>query len=148
MKPITSPDKGSMPAGPCRARSCGYSQCRPIRLVDLRALPRGQSLSGGAKPLCTSLRREQARRGHSVSFAGTIEIVSMLVVAQEYRVDLSDLICRPRRPGELFQRDMRQLVFTWSIKCRISEQAETVRFDECSGTANQSDDWCTHDHSR
>jgi len=97
---------------------------------------------------CTSVRREQARRGHSVSFAGTIEIVSMLVVAQEYRVDLSDLICRPRRPGELFQRDMRQLVFTWSIKCRISEQAETVRFDECSGTANQSDDWCTHDHSR
>ena len=52
-----------------------------------------------------AVRREQARRGHSVSFAGTIEIVSMLVVAQEYRVDLSDLICRPRRPGQLFQRE-------------------------------------------
>src|SRR5262249_51269284 len=92
-----------------------------IAPAKLTALPRGQSLSGGAKPLCTSVRREQARRGRSA---------------------------RPRRPGELFQRDMRQLVFTWSIKCRISEQAEAVRFDECSGPANQSDDWCTHDHSR
>src|SRR5262249_38502232 len=126
----------------------GYSQCRPIRLVDLRALPWGQSLSGGAKPLCTSVRREQARRGHSVSFAGAIEIVSMLVVAQEYRVDLSDLVCRPRRPGELFQRDRRHIVSTWGTKGRTSSQEEAVRSDECSGTANQSDDWCTHDHSR
>jgi hypothetical protein len=44
----------------------------------------------------------------------------------------------PTEPA-FFQRDMRQLVFTWSIKCRISEQAEAVRFDECSGTADQTD---------
>ena len=51
---------------------------------------------------CTSMRREQARRGHRVSFAGTIEIVSMLVVAQEYRVDLSDLICVRAGPVSFF----------------------------------------------
>src|SRR5262249_41296656 len=148
MKPITSPDKGSMPAGPCRAGVAVIRNVAPSGLL-IFVLCHGANPSAGVpRPLCTSVRREQARRGHSVSFAGTIEIVSMLVVAQEYRVDLSDLICRRRRSGELFQRDMRQLVFTWSIKCRISEQVETVRFDECSGTANQSDDWCTHDHSR
>jgi hypothetical protein len=121
MKPITSPDKGSIPAGPCRAGVAVICNVAPIRIVDFHALPRRQSLSGGAKPLRTSVRREQVWRGHCVSFAGAIEIVSMLVVAQEYRVDFSDLICRARRPGELFQRDMRQLVFTWSIECRITD---------------------------
>ena len=112
-----------MPAGPCRAGVAVIRNVAPSGLL-IFMLCHGANLSAGVPSRCApGVRREQARRGHSVSFAGTIEIVSMLVVAQEYRVDLSDLICRPRRPGELFQRDMRQLVFTWSIKCRISEQA-------------------------
>src|SRR5262249_55547847 len=115
---------------------CGYSQCRPIRLVDLRALPRGQSLSGGAKPLCTSVRREQARRGHSVSFAGAIEIVSMLVMAQQNSVEWSDLFRRERRPGGLFQRHMRYFIRAGGIESRIRHQAEPTRLDECCGAPN------------
>jgi hypothetical protein len=45
----------------------------------------------------------------------------MLIVAEEDRIDLSDLVGCARRPGELLQRDMRQLIFTWSIEGRISE---------------------------
>src|SRR5262249_54466672 len=94
MKPITSPDKGSIPAGPCRAGVAVIRNVASSGLV-IFVLCHGANPSGGAKPLRTSARREQARRDHCVSFAGAIEIVSMLVVAQEYRVDFSgpDLPC-------------------------------------------------------
>jgi hypothetical protein len=38
-------------------------------------------------------------RGHCVSFAGAVEIVGMLVMAEQHRIDLSDLVCRARRPA-------------------------------------------------
>ena len=91
MKPITSPDKGSMPAGPCRAGVAVIRNVAPSGLL-IFVLCHGANPSAGVPSRCAPA--------------------------------------------------------TWSIKCRISEQAETVRFDECSGAANQSDDWCTHDHSR
>src|SRR5262245_9684673 len=120
MKPITSPDKGSMPAGPCRAGVAVIRNVAPSGLL-IFVLCHGANPSAGVPsrcaPACVVNRRGAAI---VVSFAGTIEIVSMLVVAQEYRVDLSDLICRPRRPGELFQRDMRQLVFT--LEHQMSDQ--------------------------
>jgi hypothetical protein len=50
-----------------------------------------------------------------------IEIVSMLVVAHKNRIDLSDLCCRARWSGKLLQGDMRKLVFTQWVECRIGE---------------------------
>jgi hypothetical protein len=60
-------------------------------------------------------------RAHGVRFAGMIEIVSMLVVAQKNRIDLSDLCCRARWCGELLQGDMRKLVSARWVECRIGE---------------------------
>jgi hypothetical protein len=50
-----------------------------------------------------------------------IEIVSMLVVAQKNRIDLSDLCCRARWSGKLLQDGMRKLVFARWVECRIGE---------------------------
>src|SRR5262249_15996400 len=73
------------------------------------------------------------------------EIIGVLVVAEEYGIDLPDLGCRARRTAELLQRDMRQLIFTWSVEGRIGEQAEAIGFDELGGPANERDHRCAHD---
>ena len=103
MKPITSPDKGSIPAGPCRAGVAVIRNVAPSGLL-IFMLCHGANLSAGVPSRCApGVRREQARCGHCVSFAGAIEIVSVLVVAQEYRVDLSDLICLRAGPVSFFR---------------------------------------------
>jgi hypothetical protein len=50
-----------------------------------------------------------------------IEVVSMLVVAQENRIDLTDLFCRARWPGNFLQGDMRKLLCTGWVEGRIGE---------------------------
>src|SRR5262249_5930642 len=82
---------------------------------------------------------------HAVSLTGAIEIIGVLVVAEEYGIDLPDLGCRARRTAELLQRDMRQLIFAWSVEGRIGEQAEAIGFDERGGPANESDHQSAHD---
>ena len=110
-----------MPAGPCRAGVAVIRNVAPSCLLIVVACHGANPSAGGAKSLRATQRREKARRGHGVSFASVIEIVSVLVVAEEDRIDLSNLMGCARRPGELLQRDMRQLVFTWSIEGRVSE---------------------------
>ena len=73
-----------------------------------------------------------------------IEVVGVLVVAEQHGVDLADLVRAERGPGQLFQFDMRQLIGAGRVKGRIGEQPKAVDFDERGGAADQGDR-CGHD---
>ena len=71
--------------------------------------------------------------------AGMIEIVGMLVVAEQHRVDLADRVGRHRGARQLLQLHMRQLIVAGRIEGRIGEQAKAVDLDQRGGTADQGD---------
>ena len=73
-----------------------------------------------------------------------IEIVGMLVVAEQHRIDAADCFRAERGTGEFFQLHMRQLIGAGGIEGRIGEQPKSVDLDERGGAADQGDRNC-HD---
>ncbi len=92
-----------------------------------------------AEPVRADDGRQQALGLRQEIPPGMIEIVGMLIVAQQHGVDLADRIGAERRAGQLLQLDVRQFVGAGIIEGRIGEQAKAVDFDECGGAANERD---------
>jgi hypothetical protein len=76
--------------------------------------------------------------------ARTIEIVRVLIMAEQHRVDLADCLRSDGGTCELLQPHMRQLIGARRIEGRIGEQRVTVDFDQSGRAADQGDGQC-HD---
>ncbi len=68
-----------------------------------------------------------------------VEIVRVLVVAQQHRVNRADIARAHRGPGQFLQLHMRQLIGAGLVEGRIGEQAEAVDLDQGGGAADQGD---------
>jgi hypothetical protein len=71
-----------------------------------------------------------------------VEIVGVLVVAQQHRVDLADCIRGQGRTRSLGQGDIAQPVLTGSIEGGLSDEAEAARFDQHGRSADERDVQC------
>ena len=92
-----------------------------------------------AEPLGAGLRRQHALRLFKEIPAGMVEIVGMLVVAQQHRIDRADIAHAERGTRQLLQFHMRQLILAGRIEGRIGEQAEPVDLDQGGGASDQRD---------
>ena len=68
-----------------------------------------------------------------------IEIVRMLIVAQQHRIDFADRLRFHGGSRELFQLHMRQLIAARRIEGGIGQQPKAVDFDQRGRTADQRD---------
>src|SRR3954451_24961918 len=59
-----------------------------------------------------------------------VEIIGMLVMADQHRVDRPDPVGAQRRAGSLGQGDVAQLVLAGCVEGGIGDQAESVRLDQ------------------
>ncbi|GEC57230.1 hypothetical protein BEL01nite_62730 [Bradyrhizobium elkanii] len=68
-----------------------------------------------------------------------VEIVGMLVVAQQHRIDRADIARAERRTRQFLQFHMRQLILAGCIEGGIGEQAEPVDLDQGGWASDQCD---------
>ena len=94
---MTSPASGSMPAG----RRCNRERVA-VLAGQFGDLPRGKAFGMPTEPLCADFRRQHALGGFEKIAPRMIEIVRMLVVAEQHGIDLADIIGAERRADQLF----------------------------------------------
>jgi hypothetical protein len=68
-----------------------------------------------------------------------IEIVRMLVMAEQHGIDFADGVGLERGACELLELHMRQLIGAGPIEGRIGQQTKAVDFDQRGGAADQRD---------
>ena len=125
-------------------RRCSDGQRMPVLALQLRGGPWRKAFDVAAEPLGAGFRRQHAPCFFEKLAAGMIEVVRMLVVAEQHRVDLADLVRAQCRTRQFFQFHMRQLIGAGRVEGGIGEQPEAVDFDERGGAADQGDR-CGHD---
>jgi hypothetical protein len=67
-----------------------------------------------------------------------VEVVKMLVVAEQYGIDRANFTSRPGRAGRLFQDNTPRLITSWGIEGGICKHPHPGQFDEEGRTANKS----------
>jgi hypothetical protein len=77
--------------------------------------------------------------------AGFVEIVGVLIMAEQHGIDRTDLRCRQRRTRGFPEHHVRQLIFTGCIERRVGEKPKSTDFDEDGRTADQRDPGRAHD---
>ena len=108
----------------------------PVNSVDAQgASPSAWPPSRFAPTTVVSTRFALRRK----SPAGIIEIVGMLIVAEQHGIDFADRVRAERRARQLLELHMRQLIGPRRIEGRIGEQPEAIDFDQGGGTADQGD---------
>jgi hypothetical protein len=118
---------------------CRDGQRAPVPAGQFSRRPWRQAFGVISKPLGAGLRRQYARGFREKVLAGMIEIVRMLVMTEQYRIDRADCVGAQRRAGQLFEFHMRQLIVAGRIEGRIGEQPEPVDLDQRGGAADQGD---------
>jgi hypothetical protein len=68
-----------------------------------------------------------------------VEIVRVLIVAQQHRVDRADIARADCGPAQLLQLHMRQLIGAGFVEGRIGQETEAVDLDQGGGAADQRD---------
>jgi hypothetical protein len=111
---------------------------------DFKALPGREAPHGAAKPFCAKpfgadARRQDGRRLGEDKPPGGIEIVGMLVMRQQHRVDPPDLGGGKRRTLRLVQRHGPRLIVARRIESRIGQQPKAADLDEQGRAADQSE---------
>ncbi len=114
----------------------GYEELRAARAFDRRGLERRKAFRVSAEPRRADHGRERRRRTRGERAAAAIEIVEMLIVAEQHGVDRADIARRQSRPGELPQGD-RALVFAGRVEGRVGQEPQAVEFDEHGRAADE-----------
>jgi hypothetical protein len=73
-----------------------------------------------------------------------VEVVGVLIVAQQHGIHVPYLIGCKRRGRQLRQRHLRQAIFARRIEGRIGQQAKAAEFNQRGRTADQGDRQWTH----
>lgn len=124
-----------MPAGRCRAGVAVIS--RRFSFVPMATCAQGRSPSAPPARRSAPARVVKTRSASDECAAGGVEIVGVLIVAQQHRVDQADLRHRDRGRRCLAQCDLRQSILTWRIEGRIRQQTESVDLDEYGRPSDQ-----------
>lgn len=91
------------------------------------------------EPPCTHDRGQHALCLAEKLPAGIVEIVGVLIVAEQHSIDFADGLCADRRARQFFKCDVRQFISPRRIEGRIGEQAKAIDFDQRGRTADQGD---------
>ncbi|WP_304991097.1 hypothetical protein [Burkholderia plantarii] len=125
-----------MPTGPWRAGVAVASRRRPPR-VEHAGFERREAARIAAEAPRSGLRRQQHRRAGQHRAARVIEIVEMMVVAQQHRVERADPLDRQGRPRGLREPNGRFPVEPGLVDGRIGQQPHAVEFDQHGRAADQ-----------
>jgi hypothetical protein len=91
------------------------------------------------EPLCTHDRGQHPLCLGEKIPAGIVEIVGVLVVAEQDGIDLADRLRTERRSRQLLEFHMRQLIGPGRVEGRIGEQPKAIDLDQGGGAADQGD---------
>jgi len=133
-----------MPAGPWRAGVAVIVSRAPPALTNCFA---SQGLSPSATPprrAGAAHRGEHARGRRRERAAGVVEIVGMLVMTDQHRVDRPDPVGGQSRARGLGQGDVAQLVLAGSVEGGIGDEAESLRFDQDGRPSYEGQGQCRH----
>ena len=108
-----------------------------VRRFELARLPGRKPLGIATKPVRSRLRGQHPAGLRQKSAAGEVEIVRMLVVAQEHRIDLAQLLREHRGLRGLLQSHMRELIIARIVEGRIGQEAQAAKLDERGWPADQ-----------
>jgi hypothetical protein len=76
--------------------------------------------------------------------AAIVEIVAVLVVAEQHRIDGADVLGAHGRTAGLRQGHVRQFVVARTVEGRIGDEAEAGDLDQHGRTADQGETRCGH----
>src|SRR5512139_1734643 len=125
-------------AGGAMSRGSGRNPNRFAVLTQIDGLPRRQPLAISSEALCSHHCRENARGLSQKIATGIVEIVGVLIVAEQHGIERAELRGRNRGPPCFRQRDMWQLVVAGFVEGWIGEETETAELDERGRATNQS----------
>src|SRR6185437_13430115 len=114
----------------------GDQELRAARALDRRGLERRESLAVSLEPRGARGGRERGLRPVEKRPPAAVEIVGMLVVAEQRRIDRAHLLGRERRPRGLPQEHA-SLVFAWRVESGIGQESHAVEFDENRRSADE-----------
>jgi hypothetical protein len=120
-------------------RRRGDAQATAVCGGQFDRLPWRESFGVAAEPPGANHRGEHATGAWQEGATGMVEIVRVLVVAQQHGIDRADVVRTNGRRAGLLQRDMRQLILAWQVESRIGQQTKPSEFDEDRGAADQSE---------
>ncbi len=124
---------------PVPRRRRGDAQAAAVGRRQVRRLPRRQPERIAAEPLGASLGREHAAGLRQEMAAAVIEIVGVLIVAEQHGIDGAEIVGVQGGASGLGQCDVRQLVVTRLVEGRIGDETETGDFDQHRRAADQSE---------
>jgi len=125
-------------------RRRGDGQRAAILAHQFRGRPRHQALHMSPQPLRARDRRQHAARLGQKVASRMIEIVRVLVMAEQHGIDVTDGVGAERGAGQFLEFDMRQLIGARRIEGRIGEKPKSVDFNQRGGTADQGNAKGTH----
>jgi hypothetical protein len=102
----------------------------PSRRRDVMRLPRLESNGNGSEPLRPCGSRHDFRGRKRELTAEMIQVVEMMVVAEEHDVDRSHIFGKKRGPLRLAKRVHRRWIFgAGGIERRIGQEPHTVELE-------------------
>src|SRR5262249_18767273 len=96
---------------------------------EFLASPRFETDRIAAEPASSDRRREGRAHAREKGAAAMVEIVEMLIVAQQDRVHRADLLDCERWPCQLIQSQA-DLIEAGRVECRIGEETQPGKFDQ------------------
>src|SRR6185437_4077373 len=117
-----------------RARDAQYP---PFSAGDIDAFPRGEPDGFSAKPLRSDARCQHPAGGAEHRAPGAVEVVEMMIMAEQDGIDLPELVDGHSRALALLQRiDGRRIIRPAGIKGRVGQQLQAVPFEQCGRAAD------------
>jgi len=125
--------------GPMAGRRGSYQQALRFGAVERARLEWRDANRVAAQTLGARSRGKCGLRAGQDRSAAVVQIVEMMIVAEQHSVDPTDVAYRYSWTGSLAMDDgaMRPLILAWGIEGGICEQAEVAVFDENGGAADQ-----------
>ena len=136
-EPITWPASGRLRGGPWR-HGVAVTSIAGRPGASSRVCPLLEPASGAAEPPRARHGRDDRGGGGKQRTAGVVQVVAVLVVAQEHRVDPAELVRLKRRAGGLARRrPQAELVRTaGGVERRVGQQSPLTDHDERGGAAD------------
>ena len=138
---MTSPASGWLSGGPWRQGVAVISTDGRPGCFEPCCLPGLKSAGGAAEALCACRRRDDDARGGKQRASGRIEVVVVMVVGEQDRVDRWKVGRRDCGSGELARRRAPAEVvrLTWRIERGIGQYRPAVNVDQDGGSTDVRD---------
>jgi hypothetical protein len=112
-------------------RDAGHPQRRAASAGQLNVLPVLQCPDRAAEPLPSGGGGEHQRRGTQVAASLAVEVVGVLVMGEQHRIDRAHLVWGHQGTDRLAQYPVADWVAAGRVERRVSQQPQPAQLQQC-----------------